>query len=241
MLVDASPETLRYSDVGTTSIVVPLISASGGNFSTINLDWQSKVTGSNPTSGCPTTTNNVFVPTADWNCGYGVLRFDLVPTSGTFNAADLRTRTMTTFAVPFSSGGASSVPYAADTANDNRRGVRCTTSGCSLSITGLNQNNYYLRISSIYRSVALQVSATNDGGSPMEISGAQAVIDATGRAQDVLRRIQVHVPLRASSQNQLSDYAIQTTDSICKRFAVMDGYFDTDVSSVTSTNRLCQP
>jgi Tfp pilus assembly protein PilX len=242
ILVDPSPEVLRYSDVGSTSIVVPAISASGANFSTIKFDWQSKLTGGTPISGCPTTTNNVFSPTASWTCGYGVFRFDLVPVNGTFNSTDLRNRAMTTFAVPFSSGGVTSIPYAANTANTNNRvGVRCTNSGCSLTITGLNQNSYYMRISSIYQDAALQVSGTNAGGANMEISGAQAVIDATGKAQDVLRRIQVNVPLRASSQNQLSDYAIQSTDSICKRFSVMDGYFDTDVSGVTSTNRLCQP
>src|SRR5687767_10949862 len=83
VLVDASPEVLRYSDVGTTSIVVPLISA-GGNFSTLKFDWQSKITG-NPTTGCPTTTGSIFSPTSSWTCGYGVLRVDLVPTNGTFN------------------------------------------------------------------------------------------------------------------------------------------------------------
>jgi hypothetical protein len=74
------------------------------------------------------------------------------------------------------------------------------------------------------------------------MEGAQAVIDSTGKAQDVLRRIQVNVPLRATSQNELSDYAIQSTDAICKRFSVMNGgYYDNDVTGVTSTsgNRLC--
>lgn len=242
LLVDPSPEVLRYGDVGTTSIVVPLISAGGANFSTIKLDWQSKVTGANPVTGCPTAATNLFRPTASWTCGYGVLRFDLVPASGALNATSLRTGSMTTFAVPFSAGGSTTIPFRADTANNNNKyGVRCTSSGCSLTInSGLTQNAYYLRISSIYRDVALQISGTSASGTALEISGAQAVIDATGKAADVLRRIQVHVPLRASSQNQLSDYAIQSTDSVCKRFAVMDGYFDSSVSGVTSTNRLCQ-
>jgi Tfp pilus assembly protein PilV len=241
LLVDASPEILRFSDVGTTSVVVPVTSSSGAAISEIRLDWQSKVTGGNPTAGCPTSTNNVFSPTTNWNCGYGVLRFDLVPVGGNFNADDLRTRTMTTFAVPFSSGGTSVIPYVPDVANDNRRGVSCNASGCSLRINGLSQSNYYMRISSIYRNVGMQISATDAGGASLGLTGAQAVVDSTGKAQDVLRRIQVHVPIRASSQNQLSDYAIQSTDAICKRFSVMDGYFDSDVSGVTSTNRLCRP
>jgi hypothetical protein len=241
LLVDPSPEVLRYSDVGTTSLVVPMISASGTNFSEVTIDWQSKISGTNPLTGCPTSTTNAFTPTSSWSCGYGVLRFDLVPVTGALTADSLRTSTMTTFAVPFSSGGVSTAPFQADTTNNNRRGVTCTSSSCSLTITGLNRSAYYLRVSSLYRGAAMQISGASAGGANLEISGAQVVIDATGKAQDVLRRVQVHVPLRASSQNQLSDYAIQSTDAICKRFSVMDGFFDPSVTGVTSTNRLCQP
>jgi len=241
LLVDPSPETLRYSDIGTTSTVVPLISASGTPISQINLNWQSKVTGSNPTTGCPTSTASaVFTPASGWSCGYGILRIDLVPTSGSLSSDSLRTNTMTTFAVPLNAAGTNAANYATST-NNNRLGVRCSSTGCSLEIGNLGQTSYYMRVSSIYHSSALQVSAESSGGTPLELTGAQAVIDATGKAQDVLRRIQVHVPLRASSENQLSDYAIQSTDGICKRFSVMDGYFDSNVNGVTSTNQFCQP
>jgi hypothetical protein len=245
MLVDPSPTVLRYGNVGTTSIVVPMESASGANFTSIRLNWQSKMTGS-PVTGCPAGTNAVFTPTTTWSatCGLGVLRFDLVPTSGGFSADGLRNATMTTFAVPLRVGGVATVPYAASTANTNNRvGVVCTSAnGCSLTINGLTQNSYHLRITSLYRNVALQVSG-NNGGTALEIEGSQAVIDVTGKASDVLRRIQVNVPLRSTSQNELSDYAIQSTDSICKRYSVMNGYFDNDaaLSTVTSNsgNRLC--
>jgi Tfp pilus assembly protein PilX len=239
LLVDPSPTVLRYGDVGTNSVVIPL-TASSGTFSRIQLDWQSKVSG-NPLSGCPGTVN-AFTTTGGWSCGYGVLRFDLVRTDGTFGASDLQNnRTMTTFAVPVT-GGTTSIPFAAGTANGNvRAGTTCTTDGCRLSVSGLTSSSYYLRVSSVYRNVSMQVRGFNSLNNAIEIQGAQATIDATGRAQDVLRRIQVSVPLSADSQNQVSDYALQSTDSICKRYSVMDDYFDNDVSGITSTNRLCQP
>ncbi len=248
LLVDASPKVLRYSDVGTTSIVVPMAGKGGATFSSIRLAWQAK-TGGTPTAGCPTTLpvgagNGQFSSTAIWTCGYGVLRFDLVPASGATHTVDsLRNGTMTTFAVPFASGGVASIPYAASTANANNvRGVICSNTECSLTINlSAPQNSYYLRISSLYRNVSLQISGANAAGTQLEVDGAQAVIDSTGRAQDVLRRIQVNVPLANSSENQLSDYAIQTTDSICKRFAALAGYYDSFVGGVTSTNRMCQP
>jgi len=248
LLVDPTPDVLRYSDVGTTSIIVPVSSASGEAFSRIKIDWQTKNMPTNPNNGCPVSLpasagNGVFTPTGvSWTCGHAILRFDLVPTSGSLTVDGLRSNAMTTFGVPYRTGGTTSLPYAASTANvNNAIGTRCDVNGCSLTINSLSQNSYYLRIRALYRNVALQVEGANAGGSQLELKGAQAVIDSTGRAQDVLRRIQVNVPLGATSQNQLSDYAIQSTDAICKRFSVMNGFFDTAVNGVTSSNRLCQP
>lgn len=242
LLVDTAPTTLSYSDVGATSTIIPMTSL-GGNFSKMTLKWQSKLTTGTPIAGCPSSTAAAFKTAATWTCGYGVLRFDLVPTSGGGLTSDsLRDDTMTTFAVPYSSGGAISVAYAASTANTNNLlGVKCTNSGCALDITGLSTDSYYLRISSLYQDVALQVSASDGSGTALKLQGAQAVIDSTGKAQDVLRRIQVNVPLRSTSKNLLSDYAIQSTDAICKRYSILNGYFDSGVTGVTSTNRLCQP
>jgi hypothetical protein len=241
LLVDPAPKTLRFSDIGTTSSVVPIISFDGSNISNLKLDWQSKAISGTPTTGCPTTIANVFTPATSWSCGYGVLRFDLVPTAGVLNIDTLNDNTMTTFAVPLSSGGTATIPFSVPASNvNNKIGVRCTNAGCSLTITGLSQNNYHLRISSLYKDVGLQVSATGATGNQIRIAGAQAVIDATGKAQDVLRRIQVNIPYTSTSENQLSDYAIETQGSLCKRYSVMQGFLSIDGSGITSTNPLCQ-
>lgn len=246
LTVDPAPTTLRYSDVGTTSTIIPITSATGSNFNKITIKLQSKITSGNPLTGCPSSTSNQFSPTTSWSCGYGVLRFDLVPAAGGGLTADgLRNTTMTTFAMPMSVGGVSSIPYVAGTGNTNNLvGMSCTATGCSMTITGLSQNAYALRIISLYKDMAMQVTAVDSGGGAIHMSGAQAVLDSTGKSQDVLRRIQVNVPLLASSKNQLSDFALQSTDSVCKRYSVMNGYFTIDPlvsSSITgSTNRLCQ-
>lgn len=242
LTVDPAPKTLRYSDIGTTSTVVPLDSFDGTAISNLKLDWQSKATSGNPTTSCPTSVVNIFTPAASWGCGYGVLRFDLVPTAGnTLNVDNLNASTMTTFAVPFSSGGTNSIAYApAPTNTNNRVGIRCTNSGCSLTITGLTQNSYHLRVSSIYKDAALQITATSATGNQLRIAGSQAVIDSTGKAQDVLRRIQVNLPYRETSENQLSDYAIEMQGSLCKRYTVMNGFLSIDGSGISSSNPLCQ-
>lgn len=240
LLVDPSPTELNYT-IGSVSSVVPLISGNGSNFNSVTLEWESKATG-NPMTGCPANATNVFVAKTNWACGYGVLRFDFVPTAGNFNADTLQNNTMTAFAVPVTAGGTATRAYAPGSANGNSRfGASCNATRCTLTINGLNQNAYHMRVSSIYKDVDLKITATRAGGGAAELSGAQAVIDSTGRAQDVLRRIQVNVPLRPTSKNELSDFAIQSTDAICKRYTVMNGYFDNTVTGVTSTNRLCQP
>lgn len=248
LMVDPTPEALRYN-VGTTSVIVPVMSANGSIIRTVSLEWEAERRTNSagnvipPTSNCPTTASGVFATTGSWQCGYGVLRVDLVPTDGAFDYAGLQNRTMTTFLVPIRGGGGStSVAYAAG-GNNNRLGVTCTDANCSfdLQLNSYNSNQYFMRISSLYQPASLIINAMDGSGNLLRLANAQAVIDSTGRAQDVLRRVQVHVPLNGPSQNQLSDFVMQTTDAICKRFAVANNYFDTQVTGVTSTNPLCQP
>jgi type II secretory pathway pseudopilin PulG len=245
LMVDPTPNSLVYSSIGVNSTVVPLI-ASSGTISSVRFTWQSKDTGTTPADSCPTSPSGVFTRASSWNCGYGVLRLDLVPTAGPLSMDGLRTSTMTTFAVPLRPGssGTSSVSYTTGGGN-NRLGVTCSNSNCSLTVNFPSPSSqYYMRVSSIYKDVSLQVAAS-DGGDPVGLQGAQAVVDATGKAQDVLRRIQVRVPLVPTSSNLLSDYAVQSTEAICKRFSVMNGFFNSEandaVSGVSSgtNNPLC--
>ena len=248
LTVDPTPASLIYSSVGMKSTVVPLI-ADSGTIAKITLTWQSKDDSSTPANNCPTTFgNNVFVAVASWTCGYGVLRFDLVPTAGALDMAALQNATMTSFLVPLRPGsGGSANPIAYTTGGGNNKlGVVCTNASCSYAVSfAAPQSQYYMRVSSIYKDVSLQIDAVDGSGNPVRLRGAQAVIDATGKAQDVLRRIQVRVPLAGSSTNLLSDYAIQSNEAICKRFSVMDGFFQSDANAVVSsvgvstTNPLC--
>lgn len=248
LLVDAAPKSLQYSNIGTTSTIIPMISNNGANIRRVQLNWQTKQNTTTPTAGCPTDANT-FVPNgaATWTCGFGVMRIDLVPTEGALTANGLRDNTMTIFAVPLSSGGTNNVTYAAGTANANNRiGVSCNnSSGCALRIDipgGSARNSYHLRVSSIYRDNSLTVEGQNASGGSLEIRGAQAVIDVTGKAQDVLRRIKVAIPIRTTSKNLHSDYAIEMTGSLCKRYAIMQGYISNQADGGGSpTNGLCQP
>lgn len=242
LLVNPSPNSLVYSSVNTHSLIVPVNSANGANLKTINLAWQSKLVSGSPLAGCPGSTNGVFSPTASWSCGYGVLRFDLVPTSSNNLTVDsLSGGTMTVFAVPVTGGGTNAISYAPGGTNAVS-GVTCTNSGCNLSVdvSSAASANYYMRISSVYKDASLQLTG-NDAAGQVNLSGAQVLIDSTGKAQDVLRRLQARAPVAATSRNQLPDYAMQSTSSVCKRFSIMQGFFQNSPSGVSdASNPLCQ-
>jgi len=247
LTVNPAPATLAYNSISTASTIVPLI-ATSGTIASVTLSWQSKDGTATPIANCPTGTATVFSVTSAWNCGYGVLRFDLVPTAGSLSMSGLQSGAMTAFVVPLGSGGigtANPIAYTTGGGN-NLLGVICSNTGCSLTVNGLTQGQYYLRISSLYKDVSLQITGVSGTGTAVSFQGAQALLDSTGKAQDVLRRIQVRVPLSGSSANGTSDYAIQSSEAICKRFVVMDGYFQSDANASVSgvgastTNPLCQ-
>lgn len=249
--VDPTPSSLVYGNVGATGTVIPL-NAVGGSIDSITLTWQSKDESATPANDCPANMTDVFSATGAWTCGYGVLRLDIVPTSGSgLSIGGLQSAAMTTFLVPLRPGGSGAAPNPvsytpASTGTNNKLGVQCTNTSCSQTISGLSGDRFYLRAVSLYKDVSLQVTASS-GGNPVNIQSSQAVVDVTGRAGDVLRRIQVRIPLAASSTNLMSDYALQSAEAVCKRFAVMDDFFrneaDNAVPAVTgtTTNPLCQP
>lgn len=246
LIVDPSPPSLVYGNIGSTGTVVPITAASG-TIDRITLIWQSKDGTTTPANNCPTTAASVFSTAASWNCGYGVLRFDLVPTAGSHTSSSLQAATMSSHVVPLrpgSTGTPQPLAYATG-GSSNRIGTVCVNTQCSLTLTfAAPQSQYYMRLMSLYKDVSMQITASS-GGTPVNLTGTQALIDVTGKAEDVLRRIQVRLPLAGSSANQLSDYGLAVTRPICKRFSVMDGFFLSDaenavpgVSAVTS-NPLC--
>lgn len=244
LLVNATPTSLEYDKIEDQSTVVPIISGNG-TIQSLNLVWKTGDEGNTaPTNNCPAGpgVSAEFTPTTDWNCGYGVLRFDLVQVSNSMDAGSLQNGTMTTFAVPVRSGGATTRTFSAG--NSASVGVACTDTNCSLRIEGgLGGDQYYLRVRNIYKSGPLTINGTTTAGQEVQFTNAQVVIDVTGKAQDVLRRLQVRVPTsEVGSVNQLPDNGLQSSDSICKRFAVMDDYYSSEVpGSISGSNILCQP
>ncbi|HSX43712.1 MAG TPA: hypothetical protein VLE69_00210 [Candidatus Saccharimonadales bacterium] len=86
----------------------------------------------------------------------------------------------------------------------------------SINVASLAANHFLMHLRSIFFGSNVTVTALDGSGSPLSITGGQVVIDATGRANDVVKREQVRISPRAPNAG-VADYAIQSADSICKR------------------------
>lgn len=240
LMVDPSSTRLPYT-LGYTGTIIPL-NAETGTINSLRFTWNKSTTSSTPRAGC----NGNLSTTSAWSCGYAALRIDLIPSSGVLRMEDMIGKTMSSYLIPVNSGGGTTAAFRTDGANSAIR-TRCTNTNCTLTInSGLGQSQYYLRImSQYYQNVDFELTGTNASGTAVNFVGAQVLVDVTGKASDVLRRVQVRLPALGTSANLTSDYALQTTDSICKRFDIMTNHYQSDAGNAVPTmdhsgNPLCR-
>lgn len=236
LLVNNKQDSLEYS-VGEPAAVAPLksVDAAGTptNMDHIYISWQGK---DNTTlTGC----SGLTLPLADsWpaDCGAGLLRLDLVPVAASLDRTTLVNSTMTAFLFPSAPGAGSTTGTLnyVDAQGFGQQGrkyqVTCVASPtppthqCTMDITVPAGNQYQVRFQSLYKNSRVNIRATN-GVAALKLIDAQATIDSTGKASDVLRRIQVRVPLSGPT-GVTGDYAIQSADDLCKQFRVGASFFN---------------
>jgi Tfp pilus assembly protein PilX len=240
VLVDKKPTFLRYDTVDQVSGQVLNIQAESA-IDSIIISWQALDVGSGGESLSFPENREVgnFNNIDNWNHDTGVLRIALTPLNGT--GVDMRRdslvfNTYTAFLYPTDSTtiGSATTRYIGGSDNARNQGeivpASCNSDNtpkmCKVTITGLSANHYVLAMRSIYKNSSVVVSAQNVGEDELELINAQAVIDVTGRASDVLRRIQVRVPLSSEIDNPSfamftqPGFAIQAKE-VCKRYSVL--------------------
>lgn len=248
VLIDPTPNYLTASVGGTAASIVPVKTTSGGNVGSLVLQWTGTSNGvslpPNGMAGCPASGNFVTAasPAEYANCPFGGLRIDLVPVQ---NASDLKRNSlisddMVIFAMPRKTNIGGTVSYI--TGGGTTQGkvvdaINCNSGSCQITIGGLTENSYYMRLSRLYLDSNLTI--TSPGNS---FKDSQATVDSTGKAQDVLRRILVSVPLQ-SGEGTLPGAALISGDSVCKRFQVSTDYFAVDGATIDGGdgNPLCDP
>lgn len=169
--------------------------------------------------------------------------------NGNFNRGKIDSLSNSVFLVPNSSTNAGAVssatpidlgavdPRGANQTKLNLVGVRCTgtppnipvgTYACSARLQLQNgqpstSNQYYVRITPLYSSTHFRVQLLHNSSTVINFSGVQPLIDSTGRASDVFRRIQSRI--RLDSTADLPEYSAESADDICKNMQVSDGSY----------------
>lgn len=237
--IDSSLESMFYNSVeegkDTYATVIPADPA-GLPVNNLVFTWRPAQDTPNPQSGCNGRSGEL-PPRGSWpgSCAYGVLRLDISESdaAGNFNPNAFATSVILLPSDPILGGipaqllalpthdpsGAGAYFVGADQCGSGNPAATFTDRWCSKQINlngAASGKQYYVRMRSIYRNSAVDIQPRN-GAAPVETSG-QILIDATGKAQDVLRRIQVRVPVDPGNNNTFG--AIESTGSICKRFAV---------------------
>lgn len=258
LLVDPSPDELIYDNISTTeSVVLPINSDGASPITELRFVIKDSDNGGpNRLTACPATgTYPGIWPTA--NCSIGMLRLELVEFNGSTNRSGLLRNRGVMYIQPSNTGtgtlGRAWGDITDETAYRTGQGhsADCSTvSGvvqCNLNLSGLNIQNGYLRLRSVYRSVGLTISARSGAG-PINLIGAQAEIDATGRANGVIKRIKVRsaIPIDTNSDGPVPEFALQSTDTICKRFQLTGApanilLFGLFLNATTGANDDCNP
>jgi hypothetical protein len=250
VLIDPNPTALEYNPIGTdtpTTFVTKAINANTGvddDVKQIDIYWQ------DANGGTDFQTASGLLPgafpkagTGDRWKGTGVLRVAVTPLPGGgvgMSRVALDNATFTTYLYPTSVGSNSSTPYVlSDIGNHGGTGEilngGCTTTDstrpryCHTTITSgstiVNTGAPVLfALRSIYNKTNVYITGTDSGGQQVRFQGAQTVIDATGRAQDVLKRLQVRVSQQSNNTIDYPSFAANGTSSICKQlFGVYPG------------------
>lgn len=205
LFVDPAPTSIIFTK-SDTQHVFPLRRAGGGALNTAEIYWDDG-SGGNDFSGC--TGVNLHTTTWPANCDAPILRVELV------SASDLTTNKVF-FLYPSAGVGGPTLSFSSATGSVTQGNCTVGTPNRCRSIINLPGSSYFVRLKNIYTPAAITITANNGVA---ELQGAQALIDATGRATDVLRRIQV----RVQTNNLGGDtplYALEGTDEICKQFSI---------------------
>lgn len=243
LLVNNSVDSLEYA-VGTDNSTITRLSASE-NIDKIKISWQES--GGSNNFAPP---GQQFFPQESSGTGnevrdVGILRLAITPIGSNVSRQTLIDQTQTLFLYPNKTANAGeSVSYGYETSSSSKGQIidsKCNAGNtqpyhCNLEITGLggfNSKNFYIRLKSIYQESSVSISAENASSKRLKLKGSQAMIDTTGRANDVLRRIQVRIPITESYD--YPEFTLESADDICKRLEVFPNSNKINNNCVTSS------
>jgi Tfp pilus assembly protein PilX len=237
VLYDTAPTTVEYGSLNKESGEVLSLKTSSNNLSKLSVSWNDTNNGSN-FSGCAIKADkNKFPKSVNYtNCDAGMIRLVFMPIAG-LDRESLYNSTFTVYLRPVSDGNATenTIAFVPHSSGADTQGLvipaHCTAGKCNATITNLPGGSaLFLQMKSIYKANTVTLSGTDVANASLRFDQAQAKIDVTGKASDVLRRLQVRVPIY--DRQEVPVYAIETMNSMCKRLGVLpNGVVDNDCAS----------
>lgn len=221
ILYDKAPKNLQYDQLSVSNpkiIPIQTITQAGTpvELKSLTISWDDATDRDGAITGpCSFNSGSPALPES---CGYAGLRAEIF--SPASSRDDIRQRSLIAFLLPNATVG-SNISVTDSTYPNNQGLISATACNgaaterrCSKTITEINKANLYLTLRSLYRPTNVTITGTDASGAAVRFKDTQTVIDSTGRANDVLRRVQVRIP--ATAQYAYPGFALQTKDSICK-------------------------
>lgn len=233
------------------AILLPLKGVTG-NPATIQLNWFEKSQWYDPETGADldlpnaVSGNDFDLPrttyTTSWSSNRPpIMRAQViaVPRSD-IGADEIDNNSRAVFLYPSSAGGNTVDMSNADalrrTVKNSPVAVQCNNAdayACSASLTNFSMGadyDYYLRLMPTYNGVKLQIKMLDGAGNTIKFDGVSPEIDATGRANNVFRRVITRVAFDGDQNG------IDITQGLCKNFRLADGdeYYAFDCDGKTN-------
>lgn len=172
-------------------------------------------------SGCADGSPNSVVSYSgnETGCDAGMLRVYLMKFVVNNTREQMVSSTFSAFLRP-AQAGSGSVAYSAYGAGGptSSQGQvvasKCDAGYCKAIITGIGGGENYINVRSIGKSNSITIRGIGADLQPVSFDEAQVKIDATGKANDVVRRLQVRKPL--SGRYSTSPFTIDALDGVCK-------------------------
>ena len=233
------------------SIIVPLQGTS--SFDTVTIQWYSQDDLSTAGGTAKLGTSTQLKMAKTWPTDRpSVLRTQLMQVGSSFKLSDFDSVTSdsksdanTVFLYPTTDGVNSTSFVARDSRSRTEASslgfsplpTKCVSSipsggySCSMTLalpTAVGESSRststttYLRLTSLYTSAHVRITLGNNA----KFNGVQPIVDSTGRANDVFRRVQSRVNLYDTSGFPYPDGAIDVSSNLCKNFSVTDSESD---------------
>lgn len=246
VVVTSKTDDVKYTLEEGVSEVFPLTSTANSRY--VRVQWTLKSEDVS-TIQAPSDINATHLPQkSTWGTNVpAVLRVQVVaPQGGSFSQDDFDgNQVMTAFLRPIAvtsvpSNNVVNLQTVRAAASENNTTVSPHAITCSL--TEFNANQYactayldlgehraiqagsrlaYMRVTSLYNRTQLRASFQDTTGATVaQFDGVQPIVDSTGRASDVYRRVSSRVS--PDSNFNFPEFAVDVTGNLCKDFSVTD-------------------